>query len=34
MKEKIIEMVKRIDSEPFLKMIYGFVSRLYREGKR
>ena len=32
-KQKIIEMVKEINTERFIKMIYGFVCRLHREEK-
>ncbi len=30
-KEKIIGMVKKINSQKFLKMIYGFVKALFEE---
>lgn len=30
-REKIIEMVRQIDSEERIKMIYGFVNRLHKE---
>lgn len=30
-KEKIIEIVKRIENIEFLEMIYGFVKRLYSQ---
>lgn len=32
-KQRIIEMVREINSEMFLKMIYGFVSRAHIEEK-
>lgn len=33
-REGIIEMVKEIRDEKYLKMAYGFVKRLYREQKQ
>lgn len=30
-KQSIIEMINKINTEWFLRMIYGFVRRLYRE---
>lgn len=33
-KQKIIEMVKAINTERFIKMIYGFVRAAYREDKK
>lgn len=33
-KQKIIEMVKEINTERFLKMIYGYVCAAYREDKK
>lgn len=30
-KQKIIEMINEINTERFLKMIYGFVRGVYRE---
>lgn len=32
-KKEILEMVERMESERFLKMIYGFVRRLFKEEK-
>ena len=32
-KQKIIEMINEINTERFLKMIYGFVRAAYREEK-
>ncbi len=32
-KQRIIEMVKEINSERFLKMIYGFVRAAFRESR-
>lgn len=32
-KQKIIEMINEINTERFLKMIYGFVRGAYREEK-
>lgn len=32
-RQRIIEMVKEINSERFLKMIYGFACGAYREEK-
>ena len=33
-REGIIEMVKEIRDEKYLKMAYGFVKRVYREQKQ
>lgn len=32
-REKIIEMVRQIEDEKYLKMIYGYVKSAYREEK-
>lgn len=32
-KKEILEMVESIENERFIKMIYGFVRRLFREEK-
>lgn len=32
-KKKAIEMIENIENERFLKMIYGFVRRLFKEEK-
>lgn len=32
-RKKIVEMVDQIESERFLKMIYGYVNSAYREEK-
>lgn len=31
MKEKIIEMIEGIENKKYLKMIFGFVKRLYEQ---
>lgn len=31
-KQKIIEMIEEINTPRFIKMIYGFVSTIHREG--
>lgn len=32
-KNEIIDMVRHIENEKFIRMIYGFVNRLYKEEK-
>lgn len=32
-KQKIIELIEKIENQEFLEMLYGFVKRLYKEEK-